>query len=128
MGRKRATSFDPKTFLAIVDGGKNILKCRKKQALFSPRGNRGCCIPEQLSNSGETRLVRILLLVVHFMKENMVEELFFPKISQETLAGIAGTTRSRVSGFLMMLRQLGVIDDNDGSHIRSSLRNIALFV
>ncbi|MGH7217694.1 MAG: cyclic nucleotide-binding domain-containing protein [Nitrospiraceae bacterium] len=37
MGRKRATPFDPKTFLAMVDGGKNILKCRKKQALFSQR-------------------------------------------------------------------------------------------
>jgi hypothetical protein len=35
MGRKRAAPFDPKTFLAIVDGGKHILKCRKKQALFS---------------------------------------------------------------------------------------------
>jgi CRP-like cAMP-binding protein len=62
------------------------------------------------------------------MKESMVEELFFPKISRETLADIAGTTRSRVSGLLMMLRQSGVIDDNDGSHIRSSLRNIALLV
>jgi CRP-like cAMP-binding protein len=216
MGRKRAAPFDPKTFLSVVDGGKRILKCRKKQTLFSQGetadavfyllGGRvkltvlsskgkeaviailtqgeffgeSCltgqlvrtasatvleestimCIDkvamirilreepkfaelfishllsrnirieadlvDQLFNSSEKRLARILLLLAHFGKETKVEELIVPKISQETLADMVGTTRSRVSFFLNKFRKLGFIDYNGGLRIRSSLLNIVL--
>jgi CRP/FNR family transcriptional regulator, cyclic AMP receptor protein len=216
MGRKRAAPFDPKTFLAIVDGGKHILKCRKKQALFSQgepadavfyliagkvkltvlssKGKEAviailgqreffgeACLTgqlvrtasataleestimriekaamirilheeptfaelfishllsrnmrieedlvDQLFNSSEKRLARILLLLAHFGKESKVEEPIVPKISQETLADMVGTTRSRVSFFLNKFRKLGFIDYNGGLRIRSSLLNIVL--
>ncbi len=216
MGRKRAAPFDPKTFLAIIDGGKQSLKCRKKQALFSQgeaadavfyllsgkvkltvlssKGKEAviailgqgeffgeACLNgqlvrtvsataleestimridkatmirilreeptfaelfishllsrnirieedlvDQLFNSSEKRLARILLLLAHFGKESKVEELIVPKISQETLADMVGTTRSRVSFFLNKFRKLGFIDYNSGLRIRSSLLNIVL--
>ena len=216
MGRKRAAPFDPKTFLAIVDGGKHILKCRKKQALFSQgepadavfyliagkvkltvlssKGKEAviailgqreffgeACLTgqlvrtasataleestimriekaamirilreeptfaelfishllsrnirieedlvDQLFNSSEKRLARILLLLAHFGKESKVEELIVPKISQETLADMVGTTRSRVSFFLNKFRKLGFLDYNGGMHVHSSLINIVL--
>lgn len=216
MGRKRAVLFNPKAFLKKVDGGKKILKYRKKQALFSQgeaadavfyllegkvkltvlssKGKEaviailgqgeffgeGClagqlvrtaaataleestvmCIDkaimirvlreeptfaelfmthllsrnirieedlvDQLFNSSEKRLARILLLLAHFGKESKVEELIIPKISQETLADMVGTTRSRVSFFLNKFRRLGFIDYNGGLRIRSSLLNIVL--
>jgi CRP-like cAMP-binding protein len=81
---------------------------------------------DQLFNSSEKRLARILLLPAHFGKESKVEELIVPKISQETLADMVGTTRSRVSFFLNKFRTLGFIDYNGGSRIRSSLLNIVL--
>jgi CRP-like cAMP-binding protein len=81
---------------------------------------------DQLFNSSETRLARILLLLAHFGKENKVEELIVPKISQETLADMVGTTRSRVSFFLNKFRKLGFIDYNGGLCVRSSLLNIVL--
>jgi CRP-like cAMP-binding protein len=216
MGRKRATPFDAKTFLAIVDGGKHILKCRKKQALFSQgesadavfyiiagkvkltvlssKGKEAviaiqgkgeffgeACLTgqlvrtasataleestvmridkatmirilreessfaelfishllsrnirieedlvDQLFDSSEKRLARILLLLAHFGKESKVEELIVPKISQETLADMVGTTRSRVSFFLNKFGKLGFIDYNGRLRIRSSLLNIVL--
>ena len=216
MGRTRAAPFDPKTFLSVVDGGKKILTCRKKQALFSQgetadavfyllsgkvkltvlssKGKEAviailgqgeflgeACLTgqlvrtasatvleestimridkaamirilreepkfaelfishllsrnirieedlvDQLFNSSEKRLARILLLLAHFGKETKVEELIVPKISQETLADMVGTTRSRVSFFLNKFRKLGFIDYNGGLRIRSSLLNIVL--
>jgi CRP/FNR family transcriptional regulator, cyclic AMP receptor protein len=216
MGRKRAAPFDAKTFLATVDGGKHILKCRKKQTLFSQgesaaavfyliagkvkltvlssKGKEAviaiqgkgeffgeACLTgqlvrtasataleestvmridkatmirilreepsfaelfishllsrnirieedlvDQLFNSSEKRLARILLLLAHFGKESKVEELIVPKIGQETLADMVGTTRSRVSFFLNKFRKLGFIDYNGGLRIRSSLLNIVL--
>ena len=216
MGRKRAAPFDPKTFLSVVDGGKKVLKRRKKQTLFSQgepadavfyllggkikltvlssKGKEAviailgqgeffgeACLTgqlvrtasataleestimridkaamirilreqptfaelfishllsrnirieedlvDQLFNSSEKRLARILLLLAHFGKETQVEELIVPKISQETLADMVGTTRSRVSFFLNKFRKLGFIDYNGGLRIRSSLLNIVL--
>jgi len=216
MGRKRAAPFDPKTFLSVVDGGKKVLKRRKKQTLFSQgepadavfyllggkikltvlssKGKEAviailgqgeffgeACLTgqlvrtasataleestimridkaamirilreqptfaelfishllsrnirieedlvDQLFNSSEKRLARILLLLAHFGKETKVEELIVPKISQETLADMVGTTRSRVSFFLNKFRKLGFIDYNGGLRIRSSLLNIVL--
>ena len=216
MGRKGAAPFDTKTFLSVVNGGKKILKCRKKQTLFlqgegadavfyllggkvkltvlSSKGKEAviailgqgeffgeACLTgqlvrtgtatvleestimridkaamirilreeptfaelfishllsrnirieedlvDQLFNSSEKRLARILLLLAHFGKETKVEELIVPKISQETLADMVGTTRSRVSFFLNKFRKLGFIDYNGGLRIRSSLLNIVL--
>jgi CRP-like cAMP-binding protein len=81
---------------------------------------------DQLFNSSEKRLARILLLLAHFWKESKVEELIVPKISQETLADMVGTTRSRVSFFLNKFRKLDFIDYNGRLRIRSSLLNIVL--
>ncbi|HTL62374.1 MAG TPA: Crp/Fnr family transcriptional regulator [Nitrospira sp.] len=81
---------------------------------------------DQLFNSSEKRLARILLLLAHYGKESKVEDLIIPKISQETLADMIGTTRSRVSFFLNKFRKLGFIDYNGGLRIRSSLLNIVL--
>jgi CRP/FNR family transcriptional regulator, cyclic AMP receptor protein len=69
---------------------------------------------DHLFNSSEKRLARVLLLLAHFGKEGQTE-LVIPKISQETLAEMVGTTRSRVSFFLNKFRRLGFIDYNGGS-------------
>jgi CRP-like cAMP-binding protein len=80
---------------------------------------------DQLFNSSEKRLARVLLLLANFGKEGTPQTVI-PKISQETLAGIVGTTRSRVSFFMNRFRKLGFIDYNGGLKIHSSLLNIVL--
>jgi CRP-like cAMP-binding protein len=81
---------------------------------------------DQLFNSSEKRLARILLLLVHFGKEGAPETVI-PKISQETLAEMVGTTRSRVSHFMNRFRKLGFVDyDGNGLQVHSSLLNIVL--
>ena len=80
---------------------------------------------DQLFNSSEKRLARILLLLAHFGKEGRPEAVI-PKISQETLADMVGTTRSRVSFFLNKFRKLGFIEYNGGFHVHSSLLNVVL--
>jgi CRP/FNR family transcriptional regulator, cyclic AMP receptor protein len=80
---------------------------------------------DQLFNSSEKRLARVLLLLAHFGKEGKPEAVI-PKISQETLAEMVGTTRSRVSFFLNKFRKLGFIDYNGGLQIHSSLLSIVL--
>jgi CRP/FNR family cyclic AMP-dependent transcriptional regulator len=81
---------------------------------------------DQLFNSSEKRLARILLLLAHFGKEG-VPEAVVPKISQETLAGMVGTTRSRVSFFMNRFRKLGFIHYNGGGlQVHSSLLNVFL--
>jgi len=82
---------------------------------------------DQLFNSSEKRLARILLLLAHFGKEGVPETLI-PKISQETLAEMIGTTRSRVSFFMNRFRKLGFIDYHAGDDVQvhSSLLNIVL--
>ena len=81
---------------------------------------------DQLFNSSEKRLARVLLLLAHFGKEGKREPVI-PKISQETLAGMIGTTRSRVSHFMNKFRKLGFIKYNGGLLVRSSLLNIVLY-
>ena len=215
MASKRPTSFNPKTFLTQVDGGKTLLQCRKHQALFSqgdaadavfyiqtgrvalsvvsPQGKEAvvailepaaffgeACLTgelvrmitataldrativridkaamisvlhdqpafaelflaylltrnariqedlvDQLFNSAEKRLARALLLLAHFGKEGKPEPVI-AKISQETLAEMVGTTRSRVSFFLNKFRKLGFLDYNGGMHVHSSLINVVL--
>ena len=80
---------------------------------------------DQLFNSSEKRLARVLLLLVHFGKEG-VPETVVPKISQETLAEMIGTTRSRVSFFMNRFRKLGFIHYNGGLQVHSSLLNVVL--
>ena len=81
---------------------------------------------DQLFNSSEKRLARLLLLLAHFGKEG-VPETVIPKVSQETLAEMVGTTRSRVSFFMNRFRKLGFVDyGGDGLQVHSSLLNIVL--
>ena len=80
---------------------------------------------DQLFNSSEKRLARVLLLLANFGKEGPPQQVI-PKMSQETLASIVGTTRSRVSFFMNRFRELGFIEYNGGLHIHSSLLNIVL--
>ncbi len=84
---------------------------------------------DQLFNSSEKRLARVLLLLANFGKEGKPEPVI-PKISQETLAEIVGTTRSRVSFFMNRFRKLGFIQYNgsisSGLEVHSSLLNVIL--
>ena len=82
---------------------------------------------DQLFNSSEKRLARILLLLARFGKEG-VPETVIPKVSQESLAEMIGTTRSRVSFFMNRFRKLGFIDYHAGDalQVHSSLLNIVL--
>jgi CRP/FNR family cyclic AMP-dependent transcriptional regulator len=80
---------------------------------------------DQLFNSSEKRLARILLLLANFGKEGKPEQVI-PSISQETLAGLVGTTRSRVSFFMNKFRKLGFIDYNGKLEVHSSLLNVVL--
>ncbi|MBZ5686463.1 MAG: Crp/Fnr family transcriptional regulator [Acidobacteriia bacterium] len=82
---------------------------------------------DQLFNSSEKRLARMLLMLAHFGKEG-VPETVIPKISQETLAEMVGTTRSRVSFFMNRFRKLGFIDYDGGNalQVHSSLLNVVL--
>jgi CRP/FNR family cyclic AMP-dependent transcriptional regulator len=80
---------------------------------------------DQLFNSSEKRLARILLLLAHFGKET-IPEATIPKLSQETLAEMIGTTRSRVSFFMNRFRKLGFIHYNGGLRVHSSLLNVVL--
>jgi len=81
---------------------------------------------DQLFNSSEKRLARTLLLLAHFGKD-AVSESVIPKISQETLAEMVGTTRSRVSFFMNRFRKLGFVDyGGDGLRVHSSLLNVVL--
>jgi CRP/FNR family cyclic AMP-dependent transcriptional regulator len=80
---------------------------------------------DQLFNSSEKRLARVLLLMAHFGKEGKAEAIM-PKISQEVLAEMIGTTRSRVSFFMNKFRKLGFLNYNGGVHVHSSLLNIVL--
>lgn len=81
---------------------------------------------DQLFNSSEKRLARILLLLAHFGKEDKPEPVI-PKITQESLAAMVGTTRSRVSFFMNRFKKLGFVEyDGSGMKVHSSLLNIVL--
>lgn len=80
---------------------------------------------DQLFNSSEKRLARLLLLLAHFGKEDKPENVI-PKISQEVLAEMIGTTRSRVNFFMNRFRKLGFIKYNGGLEVHSSLLNVIL--
>jgi len=80
---------------------------------------------DQLFNSSEKRLARILLLLAHIGKESK-PELVLPKVSQETLAAMIGTTRSRVSYFMNRFRKMGFIHYNGGLNVHSALLTVVL--
>jgi CRP-like cAMP-binding protein len=80
---------------------------------------------DQLFNSGEKRLARILLLMAEFGKPGEPEQ-YIPKISQETLAEMIGTTRSRVSFFMNRFRKLGFIEYNGRIKLHKSLLDVVL--
>jgi CRP-like cAMP-binding protein len=80
---------------------------------------------DQLFNSSEKRLARILLLMSEIRKTGEAEQ-YLPKISQETLAEMIGTTRSRVSFFMNRFRKLGFIDYSDRIQVHKSLLNVVL--
>jgi CRP/FNR family transcriptional regulator, cyclic AMP receptor protein len=80
---------------------------------------------DQLFNSSEKRLARTLLLLANFGKESQPEPII-AKISQETLAEIIGTTRSRVSFFMNKFRKLGLIDYNGSIEVHPALLNLVL--
>jgi CRP-like cAMP-binding protein len=80
---------------------------------------------DQLFNSSEKRLARLLLLLANFGKEGRPEQII-PKISQETLAEMIGTTRSRVSFFMNRFRRLGFIRYDGGLEVHSSLLSVVL--
>jgi CRP/FNR family cyclic AMP-dependent transcriptional regulator len=80
---------------------------------------------DQLFNSSEKRLARILLLLAHFGKESRAETVL-PRINQEHLAQMVGTTRSRVSHFMMKFKKLGFIDYTNGLTVHSGLLSVVL--
>ena len=80
---------------------------------------------DQLFNSSEKRLARVLLLLANFGKDGKPEPMI-PKINQETLAEMVGTTRARISFFMTKFRKLGLIDYNGGLQVHRSLLNIIL--
>jgi len=93
--------------------------------LLSRNGRVEEDLVDQLFNSSEKRLARTLLLLANFGKEGPPEPII-AKVSQETLAEIIGTTRSRVSFFMNKFRKLGLIDYNGTIEIHSSLLNVVL--
>jgi CRP-like cAMP-binding protein len=80
---------------------------------------------DHLFNSSEKRLARILLLMAEFGRSR-APVMKIPKVSQESLANMVGTTRSRVSFFMNRFRKLGFIDYNGGIHVNKSLLNVVL--
>jgi CRP/FNR family cyclic AMP-dependent transcriptional regulator len=80
---------------------------------------------DQLFNSSEKRLARLLLLLANFGKEGRPEPVV-PKISQETLAEMVGTTRSRISHFMNKFRKLGFVEYNGRLEVHSSLLHVVL--
>ena len=81
---------------------------------------------DQLFNSSEKRLARTLLLLARYDKEGATLGVL-PKLSQETLAEMVGTTRSRVNFFMNRFRKLGLIEYNGGLRVNSSLLSVVLY-
>jgi len=82
-------------------------------------------LADQLFNSTEKRLARTLLILARYGKEGELERVL-PKVSQETLAEMIGSTRSRVNFFMNKFKKLGLIKYNGGLHIDSSLLSVVL--
>ena len=111
------TRHKGKSALEIL-GSPDNLKFRSCLTLFGQA-------VDQLFNSSEKRLARALLLLANFGKDGRPEPII-AKVSQETLAEMIGTTRSRVSFFMNKFRKLGLIDYNGRIEIHTSLLNVVL--
>jgi CRP-like cAMP-binding protein len=155
MGKPAKRAFDAQVFLAKMGEGKSILQFQKGQDVFvqgdradtvfyiqkgrikltvlSDHGKEavvgiiepGQFLIDQLFNSSEKRLARLLLLLANFGKEGSPQPISL-SISQETLAEMIGTTRSRVSFFMNKFRKLGLIDYNGHIEVHNSLLNAVL--
>ena len=127
-----ATAISPTTVLAIerdemvrVLHGEHAFSDRFIKYMLSRNIRIEEDLIDQLFNSTEKRLARVLLLLANFGKEGRPEPVV-AKISQETLAEMIGTTRSRVSFFMNKFRKLGFIEYNGGMHVHTSLLNVIL--
>src|ERR1700675_713192 len=127
-----ATAITPTTLLVIEKG--EMIRVLHAEHAFSDRFlaymlGRNIRIEEdlidQLFNSSEKRLARTLLLLARYGKQDQPQKML-PKVSQETLAEMIGTTRSRVNFFMNKFRKLGFIKYNGGLHINTSLLSVVL--
>jgi CRP/FNR family cyclic AMP-dependent transcriptional regulator len=127
-----ATAITPTTLLVIEK--KEMIRVLHAEHAFSDRFlaymlSRNIRIEQdlvdQLFNSSEKRLARTLLLLARYGKQDQPQKML-PKVSQETLAEMIGTTRSRVNFFMNKFKKLGFIKYNGGIHIDSSLLSVVL--
>ena len=128
-----ATSVVPTTVLRIPKA--EMMRTLHEQSALSDRFIRHMLVRnirieedlvDQLFNSSEKRLARTLLLLARYGKKDETPQRTLPKLSQETLAEMVGTTRSRVNFFMNKFRKLGFIEYNGGLKINSSLLSIVL--
>jgi CRP/FNR family transcriptional regulator, cyclic AMP receptor protein len=127
-----ATSIGPSTMIRIEQ--REMLRVLHEQHSFSDFFIRHMVLRnlrveadlvDQLFNSSEKRLARALLLIAHY-GDQREPKVTIPKISQEMLAEMIGTTRARVNSFMNKFRKLGFIDYNGGLQVHSSLLSIVL--
>jgi CRP-like cAMP-binding protein len=127
-----ATAIGPSTMLRIEQ--KEMIRALHDQHAFSDFFIRHMLLRnirveadlvDQLFNSSEKRLARALLLIAHYGNQGKPKT-DIPKISQETLAEMIGTTRARVSFFMNRFRKLGFIDYNGRLHVHGSLLSVVL--
>jgi CRP/FNR family transcriptional regulator, cyclic AMP receptor protein len=127
-----ATALTPTTVLMV--GKQKMIQTLRKQSALSDRFishvlARNIRIEEdlvdQLFNSSEKRLARTLLLLARYGKQDKPQRVL-PKVSQEVLAEMVGTTRSRVNFFMNKFRELGFIEYNGGLTINASLLSVVL--
>ena len=133
-GLRLATATAINTCTALKIGREEMIRVMHEEHAFSDlflkfllaRSMRTQAdLVDQLFNSSEKRLARILLLMAEFGKPGEPET-FIPPITQETLAEMIGTTRSRVSFFMNRFRKLGFIDYNGRIQVHKSLLNVVL--
>ena len=133
-GMRLATATAVSTCSALKIGREEMIRVMHEEHAFSDlflsfllgRSMRiQADLVDQLFNSSEKRLARILLLMAEFGKQGEPETLI-PKISQETLADMIGTTRSRVSFFMNRFRKLGFVEYDGRIRVHKSLLNVIL--
>jgi CRP-like cAMP-binding protein len=133
-GPRLATATAVNTCTALMIGRNEMVRVMREEHAFSDlflrfllaRSMRTQAdLVDQLFNSSERRLARILLLMAEFGKPGEPET-FIPPVTQETLAEMIGTTRSRVSFFMNRFRKLGFIDYNGRIQVHKSLLNVVL--
>ena len=130
--RETATALTPATVLAIQKN--EMIRMLHAERAFADRfitymlernGRIEEDLIDQLFNSSEKRLARTLLQLTRYGRQEEPQKML-PKVSQETLAGMIGTTRSRVNFFMIKFRKLGFIGYDGGLHINPSLLNVLL--